>query len=403
MIDWTSHYAERAKRMTASEIRELLKVLDQPDLISFAGGIPDPGLFPTAEIADAYARVLNDPARAKVALQYAVSEGYKPLREWIAGYMTRLGAACGADNVMITNGSQQALDFLGKLFITPGDTMLVAWPTYLGALQAFNCYEPVYDALPGPDNNRTVESYAKGKGAPRLGYCMPEFQNPTGTSLTRDERLQMLDAADAMDLALIEDNAYEKLRYDGERVPSLLALDIARKGGIENSRVIYCGTFSKSIVPALRIGWVVAAKPVIQKLVIVKQASDLHVSTLNQIVMHEVASKIIEDHARAILPVYKARRDAMLAALQAHMPKGVQWTKPEGGMFVWVTLPEGMDGGALLARAIAEAKVAFVPGIAFFADRGRSNYLRLNFSLADEASIAEGIRRLGALIATMQA
>jgi len=403
MIDWTSHYAERAKRMTASEIRELLKVLDQPDLISFAGGIPDPGLFPTAEIAEAYARVLNDPARAKVALQYAVSEGYKPLREWIAGYMTRLGAACGADNVMITNGSQQALDFLGKLFITPGDTMLVAWPTYLGALQAFNCYEPVYDVLPGPDSNRTVESYAKGKGAPRLGYCMPEFQNPTGTSLTRDERLQMLDAADAMDLALIEDNAYEKLRYDGERVPSLLALDIARKGGIENSRVIYCGTFSKSIVPALRIGWVVAAKPVIQKLVIVKQASDLHVSTLNQIVMHEVASKIIEDHARIILPVYKARRDAMLAALQAHMPKGVQWTKPEGGMFVWVTLPEGMDGGALLARAIAEARVAFVPGIAFFADRGRSNYLRLNFSLADEASIAEGIRRLGALIATMQA
>jgi len=401
MIDWTSHYAERAKRMTASEIRELLKVLDQPDLISFAGGIPDPGLFPTAEIAEAYARVLNDPARAKVALQYAVSEGYKPLREWIAGYMTRLGAACGADNVMITNGSQQALDFLGKLFITPGDTMLVAWPTYLGALQAFNCYEPVYDVLPGPDSNRTVESYAKGKGAPRLGYCMPEFQNPTGTSLTHDERLQMLDAADAMDLALIEDNAYEKLRYDGERVPSLLALDIARKGGIENSRVIYCGTFSKSIVPALRIGWVVAAKPVIQKLVIVKQASDLHVPTLNQIVMHEVASKIIEDHARIILPVYKARRDAMLAALQAHMPKGVQWTKPEGGMFVWVTLPESMDGGALLARAIAEAKVAFVPGIAFFADRGRSNYLRLNFSLADEASIAEGIRRLGALIATM--
>jgi DNA-binding transcriptional MocR family regulator len=403
MIDWTSHYAERAKRMTASEIRELLKVLDQPDLISFAGGIPDPGLFPMAEIADAYARVLNDPARAKVALQYAVSEGYKPLREWIAGYMTRLGAPCGPDNVVITNGSQQALDFLGKLFITPGDTMLVAWPTYLGALQAFNCYEPVYDVLPGPDSNRTVESYAKGEGAPRLGYCMPEFQNPTGTSLTRAERLEMLDAADAMDLPLIEDNAYEKLRYDGERVPSLLALDIARKGGIENSRVIYCGTFSKSIVPALRIGWVVAAEPVIKKLVIIKQASDLHVSTLNQIVMHEVASKIIEDQARVILPVYKARRDAMLAALEAHMPKGVRWTKPEGGMFVWVTLPEGMDGGALLARAIAEARVAFVPGVAFFADRGHTNYLRLNFSLSDEASITEGIRRLGVLIAQMQA
>lgn len=403
MIDWTSHYAERAKRMTASEIRELLKLLDQPDIISFAGGIPDPGLFPTAEIADAFGRVLNDPARAKIALQYAVSEGYKPLREWIASYMAKLGAPCGADNIVITNGSQQALDFLGKLFITPGEPMLVAWPTYLGALQAFSCYEPTYDVLPGPDNNRTVESYAKGAGAPRLGYCMPEFQNPTGTSLTLQERLQMLDTADALDLPLIEDAAYEKLRYDGERLPSLLALDIARKGGIENSRVIYSGTFSKSIVPALRIGWIVAAQPVIQKLVIVKQASDLHASTLNQIVMHEVASKIIEEHARTILPVYKARRDAMLAALAAHMPKGVQWTKPQGGMFVWVTLPEGMDGAALLARAIQEARVAFVPGTAFFADRGRSNYLRLSFSLSDEASIAEGIRRLGTLIAETQA
>ncbi len=399
MIDWPSHFAQRAQRMTASEIRELLKLLDQPDIISFAGGIPDPALFPQAEIAAAYERVLRDPARARIALQYAVSEGYKPLREWIAGYMTRMGAPCGPDNVVITNGSQQGLDFLGKLFITQGERVLVAWPTYLGALQAFNCYEPAYDVLPGPDSNRTADSYAKGEGAPRLGYCMPEFQNPTGTSLSRDERIKLLEAADAMDLPLVEDSAYEKLRYDGERVPSLLALDIARSGGIENSRVIYSGTFSKSIVPALRIGWIVAAQPVIQKLVIVKQASDLHVPTLNQIVMHEVASEIIEPHARTILPVYKARRDAMLAALAAHMPKGVQWTKPEGGMFVWVTLPEGMDGAALLARAIAEARVAFVPGAAFFADRGRSNYLRLSFSLSDEASIDEGIRRLGALIA----
>ena len=398
MIDWTSHFAERAQRMTASEIRELLKLLDQPDIISFAGGIPDPALFPHAEIAAAYTNALSDPARARVALQYAVSEGYKPLREWIAGYMTGLGAPCGADNVVITNGSQQALDFLGKLFISPGKPVLVAWPTYLGALQAFNCYEPVYDVLPGPESNRTVASYPKGEGAPRLGYCMPDFQNPTGTSLNRAERMALLEAADAMDLPLIEDSAYEKLRYDGDRVPSLLGLDIARKGGIENSRVIYCGTFSKSIVPALRIGWIVAAQPVIQKLVIIKQASDLHVPTLNQIVMHEVASKIIEPHAQVILAAYKARRDAMLAALSAHMPKGVSWTKPQGGMFVWVTLPEGMDGAALLERAIHEARVAFVPGTAFFADRGRKNYIRLSFSLSDEASIAEGIKRLGALI-----
>jgi DNA-binding transcriptional MocR family regulator len=213
----------------------------------------------------------------------------------------------------------------------------------------------------------------------------------------------MLEAAEALDLPLIEDTAYEKLRYDGAALPSLQALDIERSGGIDNSRVIYCGTFSKSIVPALRIGWIVAAQPVIQKLVLIKQASDLHVSTLNQMVMHEVASEIIESHAEAIRPVYKARRDAMMAALAAHMPNGVSWTKPEGGMFTWVTLPDGMDAAALLARAIHEARVAFVPGSAFFADRSQTNYLRLSFSLSDEASITEGIRRLGALVAKMQA
>lgn len=404
MKDWSNHFAPRAKRMAASEIRELLKLLDQPDIISFAGGIPDPALFPRERLAAAFDRVLGDPKRAALALQYSVSEGYLPLREWLAGYMGRLGVRCEADNIVITNGSQQALDFLGKLMIAPQDRVLVAWPTYLGALQAFNCYEPSYDTLPGPESNRSIASYRAGGGAPqkipKLGYVMPEFQNPTGTSLDRAEREALLDAADALDLLLIEDAAYEKLRYDGERAPSLLQLAIERAGHIDDARVVYSGTFSKTIVPALRIGWAVAPRPIVQKLVLIKQASDLHVSTLNQMVMHEVAAELIEPHALEIRAVYKARRDAMLAALARHMPPGVAWTRPEGGMFVWATLPGHLDGAKLLERAIREARVAFVPGEAFFADRSQRNHIRLSFSLPDPAAIEEGIGRLGRLLKT---
>ena len=399
MKDWTQHYATRASRMAASEIRELLKLLDQPDIISFAGGIPDPDLFPKAELAKAFADVLTDPVRSAAALQYSVSEGYGPLRAWLAGYMGDLGVPCAPENILITNGSQQALDFIGKLFISPDDTVLVSWPTYLGALQAFNSYEPRFDALPGPDNNRTVESYrTEGGPGPKFGYAMPEFQNPTGASLTLSERERLLDTAEALDIPLVEDSAYETLRYDGERVPSLLSLAAARAGGIDTCKVIYMGTFSKSIVPALRVGWVCAARPVIDKLVLIKQASDLHVSTLTQIVRHEVAASILKDHTAHIRAVYRARRDATLKALTDYMPAGVSWTPPEGGMFIWLTLPEAVDGAALLERCIKEARVAFVPGAAFFADRSGRNTIRLSFSLNDEAKATEGVKRLAAMI-----
>lgn len=401
MTDWNDYFATRTKRMQASEIRELLKLLDQPDIISFAGGIPDPKLFPVSAIAEASQKIWDDAPRAATALQYSVSEGYLPLREWLVGYMAKLGVTCTPDNIIITNGSQQGLDFLGKLFIEPNKKALVAWPTYLGALQAFSAYGPDYDLLPGLGSNRTVASYdASGPARPRIGYVMPEFQNPTGTSLSREERLALLDAAAALNLPLIEDSAYEHLRYDGERAPPLLAMAAERAGGIDNAKVMYCGTFSKSIVPALRIGWIVAPQPVIQKLVLIKQASDLHVSTLTQMIMYEVASSLPDSHADKVRGVYKARRDAMLTSLQAHMPAGVTWTKPEGGMFVWVTVPESIDGAELLARAIAEYRIAFVPGSAFFPDRSGKNTLRLSFSLNEPDVVDEGIKRLGALLRT---
>ena len=396
MVDWDKHYATRASRMAASEIRELLKLLDQPDIISFAGGIPDPALFPRDAIAAAYQRILGDPARGAAALQYSASEGYAPLRQWIAGYMAGLGVPCGAEHILITSGAQQALDFIAKLFVSSGDEVLVARPTYLGALQALSAYEPVYATLPRRGDNRP----AAGPGAkrPALGYVMPDFQNPTGNSLDRGEREALLDAAAALDVPLIEDAAYEALRYDGEALPPLLALDAARAGGIDAARVLYCGTFSKTVVPGLRLGWVAAPLPVIRRLVLIKQASDLHSASLSQMVMHEVVQETLPHALEPIRAAYRARRDAMLAALAAAMPPGVTWTRPQGGMFIWLTLPEAIDAAALLPRAIAEARIAFVPGRAFHADGAGANTLRLNFSLADVAQITEGVGRLGALL-----
>ncbi|MGV8955002.1 MAG: PLP-dependent aminotransferase family protein [Cypionkella sp.] len=399
-MQWNDILATRASRMKASEIRELLKLLDQPDIISFAGGIPDPALFPKAEFAAAFSDVLSG-EQATAALQYSVSEGYKPLREWIAAQMADIGVPCDADNILITSGSQQALDYLGKLMISPKDTVLCGWPTYLGALGAFNAYEPTYDRL-DPLSNRSAADYRTAAhaagGRVKFAYLSVDFANPTGETLARSAREAVIDLADELDIAIVEDAAYQTLRYDGQAVPPILALEIARKGSIEDCRTLYCGSFSKSLAPGLRVGWVCAAKEVISRLVLMKQAADLHSSTANQIVTHRVARDIFGPHVATLRKVYGARRDHMLAALARHMPAGVSWTKPEGGMFVWLTLPAGMDGAELLAKSLQSERVAFVPGRAFFADGSNGNTLRLSFSCADEAAIDEGISRLGRLI-----
>ncbi|CDZ50292.1 PLP-dependent aminotransferase family protein [Neorhizobium galegae] len=400
MLDWEQIFATRSSRMRASEIRELLKLLDQPDIISFAGGIPDPALFPDVAFKEAYSEIFSS-AQVGSALQYSVSEGYKPLREWIARDVAKIGIDCTPDNVFITSGSQQALDYLGKLFLSPNDTALVTWPTYLGALSAFNAYEPNYDQL-SLNGNRTPEAYrdtaAKTGGAVKFAYLSADFSNPTGETVDLAGREKLLALADELDIAILEDAAYQHLRYDGEAIPPIMALDIARRGGIENTRTIYSGSFSKTLAPGLRVGFVVAAMPVIRKLVLMKQAADLHSSTINQIAIEHVASRGFDAQVAKIRSVYSKRRDAMLAALDKYMPKTATWTRPEGGMFVWVTLPEGMDGAELLAKSIATEKVAFVPGRAFYADGSNANTLRMSFSCADEAMIDEGIKRLGRLI-----
>ncbi|MBB2700477.1 PLP-dependent aminotransferase family protein [Rhizobium phaseoli] len=400
MLNWDTMFASRSSRMRASEIRELLKLLDRPDIISFAGGIPDPALFPDQQFKQAYADIFAG-AAVNSALQYSVSEGYKPLREWLVRQMADLGIPCELDNVFIVSGSQQGLDYLGKLFLSPNDTALVTWPTYLGALQAFNAYEPAYDQLT-PGGNRTPESYraaaAAAGGKVKFAYLSADFSNPTGETVDLAGRKQVLALAEELDVAVIEDAAYQSLRYDGEPIPPILALEIAEKGHINETRTIYCGSFSKTLAPGLRVGFVVANAPVIRKLVLMKQAADLHSSTINQMAIADVAERGFDAQVAKIKAAYSHRRNCMLAALEKYMPEGTSWTKPEGGMFIWITLPEGMDGAKLLAKSLDTAKVAFVPGKAFFADGSGANTFRVSFSCANEQMIEDGIGRLGKLI-----
>lgn len=399
--DWTKLFAPRAAGMTASEIRELLKLLDRPDIVSFAGGIPDPDLFPAEAVAGAYQRTLSSNSLRTVALQYAVSEGYAPLREWIAARMTAEGGRGRADEILITNGSQQGLDFVGKLFVGPGEPVLVTAPTYLGALQAFAPYEPRYLSVPmdeeGPDMEALEAALAQ---RPKLFYLVPDFQNPSGQTVSLARRRAIVEMCARAGVPIVEDAAYVRLRYEGEDLPSLHAIDAERAAAEgDEGNVIHLGTFSKVLVPALRIGWAAGPKPVIQRMVLIKQASDLHCSTVNQIVALDVADAVHDAQLPRLRAAYRARRDAMLAAVEAHMSGLARWTRPQGGMFVWLELPEGVDGGELLKRSVEEAKVAFVPGAAFFPDRGRRNTARLSFSLARPDVIAAAIPRFAAAVA----
>lgn len=399
---WTPHFADRMQGMHASEIRELLKVIQQPGVISFAGGIPDPDLFPKAEIRQAYADILSDDVQAGNALQYSVSEGDPDLRAWIVEHMRGKGVDCTVDNILITNGSQQGLEFLGKLFLSPSDTALVAAPTYLGALQAFAPSQPVFDELGLSRSNRTATSYAdaaaQAGGRTSFAYVVPDFANPTGETLDVQQRQDLLAMAAELDIPVIEDSPYSALRFEGEHQPSLQSLDIAQCGGIEQSRVVYCGSFSKIFTPGLRVGWICAATPIVQRLGLIKQSSDLNSPAINQRVMLHLARSIWDAQVAKTCASYRVKRDLMLELMADTLPQGSTWSRPEGGMFVWVTLPEGMDAAALLETAVADHGIAFVPGHAFYADGRARNTMRLSFSLPSADAIREGMARLKAAL-----
>jgi 2-aminoadipate transaminase len=398
---WTSRYAQRAKGVKSSAIRELLKITQRPEVISFAGGLPASEVFPTERFREACSRVLD--TQAHLALQYGATEGYQPLREMIARHLERYGIQARVENVLITSGSQQALDLIGKLLINAGDRVLVEAPTYLGALQAFNVYGAEYVSVASDaDGLRTDLLEPSLRLGPKFMYVLPNFQNPGGTTLSEGRRHELVLLADKYGIPLIEDDPYGQLRFEGEHLTPLVVLDrenLRRDNGYSIGNVLYLSTFSKTLAPGLRLGWIVAPPDVISKLVQLKQGADLHTSTFAQMVAYEVARDgFLDEHVKLIRRVYRERRDVMLEALAENFPPEVSWTRPQGGLFLWVSLPSGMDAQKLFETALKE-NVAFVPGDSFYAPNGNADearrHLRLNFSAAPPDQIREGIRRLG--------
>ncbi len=399
---WTARYARRCKGVTSSQIRELLKITQRPGMISFAGGLPAPDVFPIQRFEEACHKVLTQQAAS--ALQYGATEGYEPLRELIASNMARYGIKARVENVLITSGSQQALDLIGKLFVNAGDRVLVEAPTYLGALQALNVYGAEYVSVPVDDDGLRTDLVEKPlRSGPKFMYILPNFQNPAGTTLSEGRRHQLVLLADKYGIPIVEDDPYGQLRYEGEHLPPLVVLDrenLRRDSGYSIGNVIYLSTFSKTLAPGLRLGWIVAPPEIIIKLAQLKQGADLHTSTFTQFVAYEVARDgFLDKHVKLIRQVYRERRDVMLQALRENFPPRVTWTHPHGGLFLWVTLPEGLDMRAIFQSAI-EHNVAFVPGNSFYAndpDEG-SRHMRLNFSNAAPEQIREGIGRLATAV-----
>jgi 2-aminoadipate transaminase len=397
---WDQIYAQRTQKMTSSAIREILKLTDQPDVISFAGGLPAPDVFPVEAFADACQRVLHD--HGPQALQYSVTEGYVPLREMIARFTNRSGLNVAIENILITSGSQQALDLLGKILIDPGDKILVESPTYLGALQAWTPYGAEYLTVPTDKDGMVTDALeAALQKHPKFIYAIPNFHNPLGVTLTLERRRKLVELAERYGVPIVEDDPYGQLRYEGEHLPSLLTLDgETRKGGPGyDGNVIYLSTFSKTLAPGLRQAWVTAPTPLIRKLVQAKQGADLHTPTFNQMVTYEVGhGGFLDRHIHLIRRVYKERRDIMLAALDTSFPHQMDWTQPQGGLFLWAIAPENVDTSEVLKRAVEE-KVAFVPGAPFHPDGRGQNTMRLNFSNASPDQIRDGIGRLGKVLA----
>ena len=397
---WDERFALRTDNIGSSAIREMLKFTSQPDVISFAGGMPAPEVFPTEKFKEACDVVLTE--MGDNALQYGTTEGYQPLREMIAKNATKYGIQISADNVMITSGSQQALDLLGRIFINRGDRVLVESPTYLGAIQAWNAYGVKYVTIPSDqDGMRTDLLESRLRMGIKFIYVLPNFQNPTGVTLSRERRKQLIEIADAYGVPIVEDDPYGQLRFEGEHLPPVVVLDDemrAKEVPIYSGNVIYTSTFSKILAPGLRLAWVVAPCEVIKKLVQAKQGADLHTSTFNQYLAYEVANtQWMKSHIKIIRSTYKERRDTMLSALEKYMPEGVHWTHPKGGLFLWGTLPEGMDANVIFKSAV-ESRVAFVPGTSFHPLGGGENTMRLNFSNSKPEMIEEGIKRLAEVI-----
>jgi len=391
-VTWQQLYADRTAGMRASDIREILKVTARPDIISLAGGLPAPELFPVDEYRRAFEWVLE--ADGAQALQYGPSEGYLPLRRLLAERLSRFGMPCGPDDLLVTNGSQQALDLMGKVFLNPGDTVLVETPTYLGALQAFNQYQATYTIVPMDEDGMRVDEVERvlaqrsARAPIKFIYALPNFQNPTGRSMSLERRRRLVELASHYGVPIVEDDPYGELRYEGAALPTLKSLDT-------EGLVIYLGTFSKILAPGFRLGWMLAGPEVMEVLMHGKQPSDLHTGMAQQMATYEVAKGgFVDQHVERIKDFYRERRDVMLRSIQEHFPADAHYTRPAGGLFVWAELPRDIDTRELLLEAIEE-KVAFVPGQGFHADGSGTNTMRLNFSNVPPEQLQTGVQRLG--------
>ncbi len=375
--------------LETSIIREILKFSSQPGVISFAGGLPAPEMFPLDDIKRIAAEVID--TYGPTAVQYGISRGVVPFRELIAQRATDHGTPTKADNVLITSGSQQGIELLARAFIEPGDYILTENPTYVGALQAFNYYRARYCTVPMDHDGMIVDEVAATieKYKPKMIYTVSNFQNPTGVTMTEDRRRQLIEIAAGYNIPVIDDNPYSDIRFAGKHLPTMKSF-----GGDE---VIALRTFSKTVAPGFRIGWMNGPEKIIAQFEKVKQCADLHTSTYSQYVIYEFLKQgLLEPHIERIKADYLAKRNVMFEAMKEHFASGITWTKPEGGLFLWVTLPESVSAKVLFPKAI-ELKVAYVPGYPFFPNGGGDNTLRLNFSNCTHDGIREGIQRLGKL------
>ena len=388
--DWSRVLAARTQNMRSSIIRELLKLTQRPGIISFAGGLPAPELFPVRAFREACEHILT--YESERALQYGPTQGYGELLDFLAAKGQKYGVPSLAENILITNGSQQALDLIGRVFIDPGDNILTECPTYLGAIQAWRVYGPRFVTVPLDDDGMRVDLLAETLEKTRVKfiYVLPNFHNPAGTTMPLDRREELVRLAAQHGAFIVEDDPYGELRFEGEDIPPIVSL--------HKENVIYLSTFSKTLAPGIRLGWISAPSAVIAKLTQAKQGTDLHTSSFIQYIANDICQRgILKAHSRRIRNEYRKRRDVMLAAMERYFPDGVRWTHPQGGLFLWVHLPKEIDVEELFHAAIEE-RVAFVPGYVFYPNGGGRDTMRLNFSCMPPADIEEGIKRLGRVI-----
>jgi 2-aminoadipate transaminase len=396
MVDIERLYSDRAGKMRKSVIRELLKVTQDPEIISFAGGLPNPHSFPIEDIESVVKSVMKN--HGKAALQYGTTQGLKQLRDVIAERSYKDGIDVEPDDIIITSGSQQSLDTVGKMFLNPGDTAIVGLPTYLGGINAFKSYESNLAGIPLDKDGMmvdvledTIKKLLKDEIIPKFIYVVPTFQNPAGVIMPESRRKKLVDIANEYDLVIVEDDPYGKLRYDVSAIKPIKAFD-------DIGRVIYISTFSKILSPGFRLAWNISSPELCRKMVICKQALDLCTNTFTQFIASEFMRLGSMDlHIMKICEMYKPKRDIMMKAMEKYFPEGCVCNKPKGGMFAWPTLPEGIDTELLFLDAIKQ-KVAYVHGKAFFVDGGGARCMRLNFSYSTDDQIEEGMKRLGNVI-----